>query len=134
MLHRSPLLLLLAGSLLLSATGAAQDPKTKPAQTAAPGEDPDDAPRPPKARKPKVARKPLPQKVSNANRVNINAASLEDLKKVPGISEGIASKIISSRPFRTKADLVVKGIISQGQYVAVKDKVFAGDPPAAPKK
>lgn len=51
--------------------------------------------------------------------VDINSATKDELKKLPGISDAEADKIISSRPFGSKAWLVTNKIISTDTYHAI---------------
>jgi DNA uptake protein ComE-like DNA-binding protein len=58
-----------------------------------------------------------------ARRVNLNAAGKEDLKKVKGITDAIADKIIAGRPYLSKAHLVTHNIIPMSLYQTIKDQV-----------
>jgi DNA uptake protein ComE-like DNA-binding protein len=68
--------------------------------------------------------------------VDLNSASREELMTVPGIGEKEAKKIIAGRPWATKVDLMTKGVLPEGKYAALKNKVVVLDPvaPKAPKK
>ena len=57
--------------------------------------------------------------------VDINSASKEDLKKLPGIGDAEADKIIASRPYLTKAHLQTHNIVSPGIYQAISPLVVA---------
>lgn len=57
--------------------------------------------------------------------VDINAATKEQLTSVSGIDAPTAQKIIDSRPYTTKKDLVTKKILTQDQYAKVKDQLVA---------
>ncbi len=65
--------------------------------------------------------------------VNINSATAEQLKKLPGIGDAEAAKIIAGRPYGSKAWLVTNNIISEGLYESLKTLIGAG-PPFDPKK
>jgi DNA uptake protein ComE-like DNA-binding protein len=58
-----------------------------------------------------------------ARRVDLNAAGREDLKKVQGITDAVADKIIAGRPYLSKAHLVTHNIIPMSLYLTLKDKV-----------
>jgi DNA uptake protein ComE-like DNA-binding protein len=58
--------------------------------------------------------------------VNINSASADDLKQLPGISDATAKKIVQSRPYKRKDDLVTKQILSLAAYDSIKDHITAG--------
>lgn len=94
--------------LLLGATSPmAQD---KPATAGAPESKPAK-----KDAKAKAAVKP----------VDINSAGKAELKKLPGIGDAEADKIIASRPFNSKADLVTRGIITEGAYAQIRRQIIA---------
>lgn len=68
-----------------------------------------------------------------AARIDINSASRAQLKTLPGIHDAEARKIVAGRPWLTKADLVTKGVVPEGTYVAIKNRIVAANPggPAA---
>jgi DNA uptake protein ComE-like DNA-binding protein len=55
--------------------------------------------------------------------IDLNRASLDQLKTLPGIDDTNAKSIIGGRPYRTGADLVGKGILSEAAYNNIKDRV-----------
>ena len=57
--------------------------------------------------------------------VDINSASKAELKKLPGISDAEADKIIAGRPYLTKAHLVTHKIIPVGVYENLKKLIIA---------
>ena len=57
--------------------------------------------------------------------VDINSASKEELKKLPGIGDADADKIIAGRPYLTKAHLQTHHIVSPGVYQGLRERVVA---------
>ena len=66
-------------------------------------------------------------------RVDINTASLNELLKIPGMTQTWAGRIIRFRPYRGKNDLLERGVVSSQVYDRIKDYVIAHreKPPAA---
>lgn len=58
-------------------------------------------------------------------RVDINHASAEDLLKVPSLTASWAGRIIRFRPYRTKQDLLDRGVLPGDVYGRIKDYVIA---------
>jgi competence protein ComEA len=57
--------------------------------------------------------------------IDINSATADQLKTIPGIGDAYSEKIIKGRPYKGKDDLVSKKILPQGVYDKVKDKIIA---------
>jgi DNA uptake protein ComE-like DNA-binding protein len=57
--------------------------------------------------------------------VDINTATVDQLKAVPGIGDAYAKRIIASRPYTSKDQLVSKGVLPQGVYDKVKGSLVA---------
>ena len=62
---------------------------------------------------------------AKAKAVDINHATKDELKMVPGITDAYAAAIIAKRPYKTKADLVTKNAIPFGLYQSLRKKVAA---------
>lgn len=68
-------------------------------------------------------------------RVDLNNATLAELKTLPMVGDAEAKKIIANRPYKSKGELVTKAGLPEGVYIAVKYKVELQKPrTSAPKK
>jgi DNA uptake protein ComE-like DNA-binding protein len=59
------------------------------------------------------------------DRIDINHASAEELMTVPGITASWTGRIIRYRPYRTKQDLLDRGVLPGNVYDRIKDYVIA---------
>jgi DNA uptake protein ComE-like DNA-binding protein len=57
--------------------------------------------------------------------VDINAASAEELDKLPGIGPARARAIMANRPYSGKDDLIRRKIIPPNVYNQIRDKIIA---------
>lgn len=71
-----------------------------------------------------VKRKP----VAMPKPVDINSAKKEELKKLPGIGDAEAEKIIAGRPYGSKTWLVSNKIIPEGLYMSIAGLIEARQP------
>jgi DNA uptake protein ComE-like DNA-binding protein len=58
-------------------------------------------------------------------RIDINHASVDELLKVPGMTSSWAGRIVRFRPYRTKQDLLERGVVTSEVYDRIKDYVIA---------
>jgi competence protein ComEA len=65
------------------------------------------------------------QSPTPATRIDINHASVDELMKVPGMTQTWAARIVRFRPYRTKQDLLDKGVVTSQVYDRIKDYVIA---------
>ena len=57
--------------------------------------------------------------------VDLNTASKQALMTLPGITETNAQKIIENRPYKAKADLTQKKVISPDAYAKIEARIVA---------
>src|SRR2546423_6615009 len=62
---------------------------------------------------------------SNSQKVDVNSASKEELDALPGIGGVYAQKIIDGRPYRSKNELVQKGVVPASTYDKIKGQITA---------
>jgi DNA uptake protein ComE-like DNA-binding protein len=58
-------------------------------------------------------------------RIDINHAGVDELLKVPGMTRSWAGRIVRFRPYRTKQDLVERGVVTSQVYDQIKDFIIA---------
>ena len=88
---------------------------TAPAQTAA-GAAKSDA---------KATQKKAAAAATTDTLLDINTATAEQLKALPGIGDKYSAKIIAGRPYANKSQLVSKDIVPQATYNKIQDKIIA---------
>ena len=101
-------LLLVAGLVAVAAAFAqAQGPKIKGTPV----------PAPPAA--------PAAHAAAHADLMDINSATEEQLKSLPGIDVVYAGKIVAGRPYKNKTELLTRKIVPHATYEKIRNKIIA---------
>jgi len=79
----------------------------------------------PKAAAPAPAAKEAPKEAAKAELIDINTADEKTLMTLKGVGDVTAKKIIKSRPYSGKDDLVKKKVMTEKAYAEVKEQIIA---------
>jgi len=75
------------------------------------------------------AQQTIAQKIAaSKDLMDINTATAEQLKTLPGIGDNYASRIIAGRPYTGKNQLVQHGILPQNIYAGISSQIIAHRP------
>ena len=69
-----------------------------------------------------------PSAVADAGKLDINTATPDQLKALPGVGDAYSKRIIDGRPYTAKNQLVTRGILPSAVYDHIKDQIIAHRP------
>jgi DNA uptake protein ComE-like DNA-binding protein len=62
------------------------------------------------------------------SKIDINTATIDQLKASPGIGDAYSRRIVDGRPYANKSQLLSKGILPAATYNKIKDQIIATQP------
>jgi DNA uptake protein ComE-like DNA-binding protein len=63
-----------------------------------------------------------------AGKIDINTATVDQLKAFPGIGDAYSKRIVDGRPYANKSQLLSKGILPAATYNKIKEQIIATQP------
>ncbi len=75
-------------------------------------------------------RRNRPSAVRSQTGLDLNSCSREELLRLPGMNDDFADRILDSRPYRSKFDLLNQMIIPELAYTRIRSQIYV-EPAAA---
>lgn len=72
-----------------------------------------------------VTNSSLVQAADKTEPLDLNSATVEQLRTLTGIGEAYSAKIIKGRPYKRRDELVQRKILPQATYDKIKDQIVA---------
>lgn len=66
-----------------------------------------------------------PSSATSSKLIDINSASQDDLKALPGIGDAYSAAIVKNRPYANKSQLVSRKVIPQATYDKISSRIIA---------
>jgi competence protein ComEA len=70
----------------------------------------------------------MPMGGQHMGTLDLNSASLDELKMVPGVNEATAKKIVENRPYARTDELITKKVLSKAAYDSIKEHIAVTKP------
>ncbi len=70
----------------------------------------------------------MPMHGQHMGTLDLNSASVDELKMVPGVNEETAKKIVENRPYARTDELITKKVLSKPAYDSIKEHIAVTKP------
>ncbi len=78
---------------------------------------------------PPAARPPASRTHTASDLLDINTATPQQLKALPGFGDAYVRRVIAGRPYSTKNQLLRRGVLPQSAYDKIASSIVAHRPP-----